>query len=145
MAKRKTIDDAQPSPQSKAAKFNAHAVKKLQAALSNDPEIDLATQLPIHYSARLKTMKESGITMGQLYTYTMTSMTSDISRRSCMRLMEDTYTIASSVALHSSSNQKRKDFTNVQKSSWIFRWIRSVVYPPSWSLASASACPPADN
>lgn len=42
---------------SKAARFNAHTIKRLQAAICNDPEIDLTTQMPIDYSSRLLDMR----------------------------------------------------------------------------------------
>ncbi|KAB8240079.1 hypothetical protein BDV35DRAFT_386131 [Aspergillus flavus] len=42
---------------SKASKFNTHVIKKLQAAVSMDPEIDLTTKLPSEYSSRLDTMR----------------------------------------------------------------------------------------
>ncbi|KMU79221.1 hypothetical protein CISG_07652 [Coccidioides immitis RMSCC 3703] len=38
---------------SKAAKFNTHTLRKLQAAVDNDPEINLITQMPLDYSIRL--------------------------------------------------------------------------------------------
>lgn len=44
---------ASAPPKSKAARFNARTLKKLQAALDRDPEIDLTTQMPMDYSARL--------------------------------------------------------------------------------------------
>lgn len=40
-------------PISKAVKFNAHTLKKLQAAFDNDPEADLLTNMPPNYSIRL--------------------------------------------------------------------------------------------
>lgn len=42
---------------SKAAKFNAYTLRKLQAAISHDLEVDLAGQLPINYTSRLATMR----------------------------------------------------------------------------------------
>lgn len=44
---------ASTPPKSKAAKFNAHTLRKLQAAVDNDPEINLMTQMPMDYSVRL--------------------------------------------------------------------------------------------
>lgn len=45
-------------PKSKAAKFNIHTLKKLEKALSRDPEIDLSSQMRIEYSDRLVRMRE---------------------------------------------------------------------------------------
>lgn len=45
-------------PKSKAAKFNAHTLRKLQAAVDKDPEIDLTTQMPMDYSVRLIQFQE---------------------------------------------------------------------------------------
>ncbi|KAB8256782.1 hypothetical protein BDV32DRAFT_90497 [Aspergillus pseudonomiae] len=42
---------------SKASKFNTHVIKKLQAAVNMDPEIDLTTKLPSEYSSRLDIMR----------------------------------------------------------------------------------------
>ncbi|RJE17965.1 Phosphotransferase enzyme family [Aspergillus sclerotialis] len=42
-----------PPPKSKAARFNAHTLRKLQAAVDNDPEINLMTQMPMDYTTRL--------------------------------------------------------------------------------------------
>ncbi|PGG98661.1 hypothetical protein AJ80_09498 [Polytolypa hystricis UAMH7299] len=42
---------------SKAAKFNAHTLQKLQDAVEIDPEVDLTTKLPSRYSARLTKMR----------------------------------------------------------------------------------------
>ncbi|OGM39212.1 hypothetical protein ABOM_012196 [Aspergillus bombycis] len=44
---------------SKAARFNAHVLKKLQTAVAMDPELDLTTQLPSAYSGRLGKMRET--------------------------------------------------------------------------------------
>ncbi|EYE92092.1 uncharacterized protein EURHEDRAFT_405476 [Aspergillus ruber CBS 135680] len=44
---------------SKAAKFNAHTLRKLQTAVSHDPEIDLTTQMLIYYTGRLIRMQTS--------------------------------------------------------------------------------------
>ncbi|KAJ5105668.1 hypothetical protein NUU61_003015 [Penicillium alfredii] len=41
------------APKSKAAKFNAHTLRKLQTAFDKNPEIDLTTQMPTEYSVRL--------------------------------------------------------------------------------------------
>lgn len=45
-------------PKSKAAKFNAHTLRKLQAAVEKNPEIDLTTQMPMDYSVRLVEFRE---------------------------------------------------------------------------------------
>lgn len=46
--------------ESKASKFNAHKLKKLQAAIEENPEVDLTTKMPTNYSARLaRFQKES--------------------------------------------------------------------------------------
>ncbi|KAL4893410.1 kinase-like domain-containing protein [Aspergillus ambiguus] len=42
---------------SKAAKFNSFTLKKLQNAIENDPEVDLAKLLPLRYSTRLESMR----------------------------------------------------------------------------------------
>ena len=47
----------QPAVKSKAARFNAHMLKRLQAALSKDPEVNLAEKFPADYSTRLMEMK----------------------------------------------------------------------------------------
>ncbi|KKK21111.1 hypothetical protein ARAM_007618, partial [Aspergillus rambellii] len=44
---------------SKAARFNARALTKLQAAIEKDPEIDLTAKLPLRYSARLSDMRQN--------------------------------------------------------------------------------------
>lgn len=62
MEKKRANDDSVPAPLSKAAKFNSHALKKLRAAIDDDPEIDLVTKLPMDYSVRLETMRESSRT-----------------------------------------------------------------------------------
>ncbi|KAL4788861.1 hypothetical protein BDV19DRAFT_374989 [Aspergillus venezuelensis] len=38
---------------SKATKFNAHTLKKLEEAFTLDSEVDLTTKLPTDYSTRL--------------------------------------------------------------------------------------------
>ncbi|RAH40233.1 uncharacterized protein BO95DRAFT_376130 [Aspergillus brunneoviolaceus CBS 621.78] len=43
---------------SKAAKFNARTLTKLQAAIEKDPEIDLTANLPLRYSDRLNEMRQ---------------------------------------------------------------------------------------
>ncbi|KAL7649177.1 hypothetical protein ACMYSQ_012402 [Aspergillus niger] len=43
---------------SKAAKFNSLTSKKLQKAINNDPEVDLAKLLPLRYSTRLQSMRD---------------------------------------------------------------------------------------
>ncbi|RAL03101.1 uncharacterized protein BO80DRAFT_462848 [Aspergillus ibericus CBS 121593] len=42
---------------SRASRFNTHALKKLQAAVALDPDVDLTTKLPTDYSARLERMR----------------------------------------------------------------------------------------
>lgn len=48
-----------PVEKSKAARFNAHTLKLLQAAVKQDPEVDLTTKLPTRYSDRLDSMRNS--------------------------------------------------------------------------------------
>ena len=50
---------------SKAAKFNAHTLRKLQTAVSHDPEIDLTTQMLIYYTDRLIRMQTSKEVLGK--------------------------------------------------------------------------------
>lgn len=45
-------------PKSKAAKFNAHTLRKLKAAIDKNPEVDLTAQMPINYSVRLVAYRE---------------------------------------------------------------------------------------
>lgn len=61
MAKKRPMDesDVLTRRKSKAARFNAHTLKKLQAAVSDDPEIDLTTRMPIEYSNRLTGMRSA--------------------------------------------------------------------------------------
>lgn len=61
VGRKRNRDQANLSPvtKSKAARFNAHTLKRLQNAAHNDPEIDLTTQLPTDYSNRLVEMRES--------------------------------------------------------------------------------------
>jgi hypothetical protein len=49
---------ASAPPKSKAAKFNAHTSRKLQAAVDKDAEINLITQMPMDYSVRLVEFQE---------------------------------------------------------------------------------------
>ena len=66
MAKRRYVDDVNTaSSKSKAARFNAHTIKRLQATMCNDPEIDLTTQMPMDYSSRLTDMRSED-TSGEL-------------------------------------------------------------------------------
>jgi hypothetical protein len=51
------LEGTQPAIKSKAARFNAHVLKKLQAAVTKDPEINLAEQFPAEYPQRLMEMK----------------------------------------------------------------------------------------
>lgn len=57
MAKRRR-EEAQSNPQlrSAASEFNRRILRKIQNALSADPEIDLLSVFPMQYSARLSTM-----------------------------------------------------------------------------------------
>ncbi|KAJ5151909.1 hypothetical protein N7492_010204 [Penicillium capsulatum] len=59
MAKKRANDESDVPTQgnSKAVRFNAHTLKKLQAAIDDDPEIDLTTRMPIDYSSRLPGMR----------------------------------------------------------------------------------------
>ena len=52
-------EDTPPASKSKAARFNAHVLKKLQAAVAKDPEVNLAEQFPMEYSQRLMEMRTS--------------------------------------------------------------------------------------
>lgn len=47
------IDYVEQTEISPAAKFNRVVLRKLQKALDSDPEIDLASLLPLQYSSRL--------------------------------------------------------------------------------------------
>lgn len=60
MAEKRVFDleSAQPASKSKAARFNAHILKKLQAAVTKDPEINLAEQFPAEYPQRLMEMRK---------------------------------------------------------------------------------------
>jgi hypothetical protein len=60
MAEKAAFDSegAQPASKSKAVRFNAHTLKKLQAAVMKDPEINLAEQFPLEYSQRLMEMRK---------------------------------------------------------------------------------------
>lgn len=46
------------TPKSKAAKFKARTLRKLQAAVDKDPEINLITQMPMDYPVRLVEFQE---------------------------------------------------------------------------------------
>lgn len=49
-----------PMSEPKASKFSAHTLKKLQAAIEENSEVDLTTKMPMNYSARLaRFQKES--------------------------------------------------------------------------------------
>ncbi|EED13865.1 hypothetical protein TSTA_101050 [Talaromyces stipitatus ATCC 10500] len=56
MEKKRPRDDSSAAPRSKAFKFNAHTLRKLQAAVDENPVVDFVTKLPIDYSVRLKQM-----------------------------------------------------------------------------------------
>lgn len=53
------LEASQLTSMSKAARFNAHLLKKLQIAVKNDPEINLAEQFPLDYPQRLAEMRDS--------------------------------------------------------------------------------------
>lgn len=60
--KRAREESATPHParaNSKAAKFNLHVLKRLEAAVKDDPEVDLTSKLPLAYSDRLIEMRSS--------------------------------------------------------------------------------------
>jgi hypothetical protein len=67
MDRKRKIDDTngQTISVSKAAKFNAHTLRKLQAAVSHDPEVDLTTRMPIDYTSRLTRMQTSKEVLGK--------------------------------------------------------------------------------
>lgn len=56
---------ASATPKSRAAKFNTRTLKKLQAAVDKNPEVDLTTQMPLNYSARLVILQEESPTIGR--------------------------------------------------------------------------------
>jgi len=49
---------ASATPKSRAAKFNTRTLKKLQAAVDKNREVDLTTQMPLNYSVRLVRFQE---------------------------------------------------------------------------------------
>ncbi|KXG52957.1 uncharacterized protein PGRI_000070 [Penicillium griseofulvum] len=51
-------EGAQLASKSKAARFNTHVLKKLQAAVTKDPETNLAEQFPAEYPQRLMEMRK---------------------------------------------------------------------------------------
>ncbi|KAJ5159281.1 uncharacterized protein N7500_008932 [Penicillium coprophilum] len=53
------LEDSPPLSTSKAAGFNAHVLKKLQAAVTEDPEINLTEQFPTEYAKRLLEMQKT--------------------------------------------------------------------------------------
>lgn len=61
MGQKRHFDDSnvEKSPKSKASRFNAHTVRKLQAAINDDPEVDLVSRMPMDYSSRLIEMRDS--------------------------------------------------------------------------------------
>ena len=61
MSQKRKLDDSnsQECPESGAAKFNVFTVKKLQAAIDRDPEIDLTTREPTNYTSRLTKVRTS--------------------------------------------------------------------------------------
>ncbi|KAJ6109646.1 hypothetical protein N7486_001881 [Penicillium sp. IBT 16267x] len=60
MAEKRAFDleGSPPASKSKAARFNAHILKRLQAAVTKDPEINLAEQLPTEYLQHLMEMRK---------------------------------------------------------------------------------------
>jgi hypothetical protein len=59
MGQKKGSEDlAAPAYRPKAARFNAHTLKRLQVAVEQDPEVDLTTKFPIEY-IRLTEMRET--------------------------------------------------------------------------------------
>lgn len=67
MDRKRKIDDTdgQTISISRAAKFNAHTLRKLQAAVSHNPEIDLTTQMPTDYTNCLIRMQNSKEVLGK--------------------------------------------------------------------------------
>ena len=61
MSQKRKLDDSnsQACPGPRASEFNVHTVKKLQAAIDRDPEIDLTRQMPIDYTNRLAKYRTS--------------------------------------------------------------------------------------
>ena len=61
MSQKRKLDDSnsQECSESGSAKFNVLTVKKLQAAIDRDPEIDLTTRMPTNYTSRLTKMRTS--------------------------------------------------------------------------------------
>ncbi|KAJ5804563.1 uncharacterized protein N7518_000866 [Penicillium psychrosexuale] len=57
MAGKRAFDSEGAQHASEAVRFNARTLKKLQAAITKDPEIDLADQFPTRYSERLMEMR----------------------------------------------------------------------------------------
>jgi uncharacterized protein YfeS len=51
------LEGSLPNSKSKAARFNAHVLKRLQAAVIRNPEINLAEQFPTEYVERLMEMQ----------------------------------------------------------------------------------------
>lgn len=74
MDQKRSPDDSTPL-KSKAARFNLHTLKKLRAAIDNDPETDLLTQMPMDYSSRLMDMQDttkeslSELSLGEISIY----------------------------------------------------------------------------
>jgi hypothetical protein len=60
--KRAREESDTPNPnvaKSKAARFNLLTLKRLQAAINNDPEVDLTSKFPSGYSDRLSEMRRA--------------------------------------------------------------------------------------
>ncbi|KAJ5909240.1 hypothetical protein N7495_001922 [Penicillium taxi] len=58
MTEQRPLEGAQPASKSKVARFNTHVLKKLQAAVTKDPETNLAEQFPAEYPQRLMEMRQ---------------------------------------------------------------------------------------
>jgi hypothetical protein len=91
-----------PPPKSQAAKFNARVLKKLQAAVDNNPDINLMTQMPINYTSRLiefqgedreESKEISGRAGREANTYANARLT-DIFRQRSQRPQNDTMVIS---------------------------------------------------
>jgi hypothetical protein len=46
----------------RAIRYNRHSMRKLEAAINEDPEIDLSTRLPPNYSSRLAEIRSPDYT-----------------------------------------------------------------------------------
>lgn len=52
---------ASPAAESEATRFNQLVMRKLRKAMDTDPEVDLASKIPLNYSVRLAERKTEGI------------------------------------------------------------------------------------